>query len=155
MRLVCCSRKETTALRRCVWSKVTAKIDFSMMVLLDIIKKGLQGSDFRCRQVLPTSGHRSCSVWDVPDIKVRISPWNPTTWQHPRGHAVSKVCFPLFGVCADIYEPAAAVQSFQEWLDETMEANCESEVFEVCITSRMPRCMHWRHMMVLDREHSS
>jgi hypothetical protein len=23
------------------------------------------------------------------------------------------------------------MQSFQEWLDETMEANCESEVFEV------------------------
>ncbi len=41
-----------------------------MMVLLDIIKKGMQGNEFHCRQVLPTSGHRSCSVWDVPDIKV-------------------------------------------------------------------------------------
>ena len=51
-------------------AQVTAKIDFSMMVLLDIIKKGMQGNEFHCRQVLPTSGHRSCSVWDVPDIKV-------------------------------------------------------------------------------------
>ena len=68
---------ETTASYSLCAPKVTAKIDFSMMVLLDIIKKGLQGSEFRCRQVLPTSSHRSCSVGDVPDVKVR-------TVQHPR-----------------------------------------------------------------------
>ena len=43
-----------------------------------------------CAKVLPTSGSRSISVWDVDSI-----------------------------------------ESFQHWLDETMEADCESEVFEV------------------------
>ena len=54
------------------------------MVLLDIIKKGLQGNDFRCRQVLPTSGHRSCSVWDVPDIKVSTYRRTSARHQHHR-----------------------------------------------------------------------
>ena len=108
---------------------MTAKIDFSMMVLLDIIKKGLQGNDFKCRQVLPTSGHRSCSVWDVPDIKVRI------VTDHPRGF-----CAPAARRCMG----PVLTQSFQEWLDETMEANCESEVFEVAVFVDL--CPHTKAM---------
>lgn len=48
-------------------------------------------------KVLPTSGSRSISVWDVDSI-----------------------------------------ESFQHWLDETMEADCESEVFEVDSQSQNP-----------------
>lgn len=48
---------------------VTAKIPFSMVALLDLVKKNELPSDIKCRQVFPTSGLRSTSLWDAPSIE--------------------------------------------------------------------------------------
>eukprot|EP00891_Asterochloris_glomerata_P003349 jgi/Astpho2/3349/fgenesh1_pg.00054_%23_36_t len=52
-----------------------AKVPFSMMMLLEHVKKGKDLSpDMHCRMVVPTSGTRSISLWDVPD-KDTLQTW--------------------------------------------------------------------------------
>jgi len=65
-------------------------VPFSMMALLDAVKKKSIPAEIKCRQVFPTSGTRSTSLWDAPDIT-----------------------------------------SLQEWLDEFLDADCNSEVHQV------------------------
>lgn len=71
-------------------NETSAKIPFSMVVLLECVSKKLHPPDFRCRQIVPTSGLRSVSLWDAPSL-----------------------------------------EALREWLDELMESDCKSEVFEV------------------------
>jgi hypothetical protein len=61
-----------------------------MMALLDAVKKKSIPAEFKCRQVFPTNGTRSTSLWDAPDVS-----------------------------------------SLQEWLDEFLDADCNSEVHQV------------------------
>lgn len=44
----------------------TAKVPFSMIVLLDHVKRRSIPEDLRCRMVIPSSGQASFSLWDVP-----------------------------------------------------------------------------------------
>jgi hypothetical protein len=71
-------------------AEASAKVPFSMVVLLDCVSKKLHPPEFKCRQIVPTSGLTSISLWDAPDL-----------------------------------------EALREWLDELMEADCKSEVFEV------------------------
>eukprot|EP00208_Stichococcus_sp_RCC1054_P002767 CAMPEP_0206136116 /NCGR_PEP_ID=MMETSP1473-20131121/1348_1 /ASSEMBLY_ACC=CAM_ASM_001109 /TAXON_ID=1461547 /ORGANISM="Stichococcus sp, Strain RCC1054" /LENGTH=336 /DNA_ID=CAMNT_0053528399 /DNA_START=181 /DNA_END=1191 /DNA_ORIENTATION=- len=45
-----------------------------MVILLDCVSKKLHPETFRCRQILPTSGVKSSSLWEAP------SPEELTTW---------------------------------------------------------------------------
>ncbi|KAK9794918.1 hypothetical protein WJX73_006830 [Symbiochloris irregularis] len=47
---------------------VTAKVPFSMIALTDLVKKHELPTDVKCRQICPTSGTRSVSLWDVPNV---------------------------------------------------------------------------------------
>ncbi|KAK9803160.1 hypothetical protein WJX72_006101 [[Myrmecia] bisecta] len=49
-------------------SAVTAKVPFGMIMLMDHIQKKEVPQELRCRQVHPTSGLRSTSLWDVPSV---------------------------------------------------------------------------------------
>lgn len=68
----------------------SAKVPFSMVILLDSVSKKLHPATFRCRQILPTNGTKSASLWEAP-----------------------------------------STDALAAWLNELLEADCESEVFEV------------------------
>ena len=46
---------------------VSAKVPFALISLLDAVRSKALPSDLRCRQVTPTSGRLSSSLWDAPD----------------------------------------------------------------------------------------
>ncbi|KAK9822598.1 hypothetical protein WJX74_009241 [Apatococcus lobatus] len=48
--------------------EVTAKVPFAMVMLMDKVRKRDVPVSLRCRQVIPTSGNQSTSMWDVPSI---------------------------------------------------------------------------------------
>eukprot|EP00884_Botryococcus_braunii_P019910 jgi/Botrbrau1/6602/Bobra.0189s0029.1 len=50
-------------------SAVTAKVPFSMIALLDHVRKKDLPPELKCRQVFPTNGLRSTSLWDVSDLE--------------------------------------------------------------------------------------
>lgn len=68
----------------------SAKIPFSMVILLDSVSKKLHPQNLRCRQILPTSGKKSMSLWEAP-----------------------------------------SKEALSAWLNELLEADCDSEVFEI------------------------
>jgi len=46
---------------------VSAKVPFALISLLDAVRSKATPADLRCRQVTPTSGRSSSSLWDAPD----------------------------------------------------------------------------------------
>ena len=46
---------------------VTAKVAFGIIMLQDHITNKKVPVEFKCRQLIPTSGSRSVSLWDVDD----------------------------------------------------------------------------------------
>ena len=46
---------------------VSAKVPFALISLLDAVRSKATPADLRCRQVTPTSGKVSTSLWDAPD----------------------------------------------------------------------------------------
>jgi len=48
-------------------AQVTAKVAFSTILLQDFITNKKIPADFKCRQLVPTSGSKSCSLWDCSD----------------------------------------------------------------------------------------
>jgi hypothetical protein len=48
-------------------SEVSAKVAFSTILLQDFITNKKVPPEFKCRMLVPTSGKRSCSLWDVQD----------------------------------------------------------------------------------------
>ncbi|KAK9845791.1 hypothetical protein WJX81_002520 [Elliptochloris bilobata] len=53
-------------------SAVTAKVPFSMIALIDYVRQKDLPSELKCRQVFPTSGGRSSSLWDVASIPLLL-----------------------------------------------------------------------------------
>lgn len=47
--------------------EVTAKVPFSIILLQDFVTSKKCPAEFKCRQLLPTSGQKSSSLWDVTD----------------------------------------------------------------------------------------
>lgn len=52
----------------------SAKVPFSMVILLDSVSKKLHPESFRCRQILPTNGAKSVSLWEAPS-RGDLSTW--------------------------------------------------------------------------------
>ncbi|CAL5221216.1 g3366 [Coccomyxa viridis] len=53
-----------------VSTQVSAKVPFSMISLMDHVRKKDLPPELKCRQVFPTSGLRSTSLWDATDLEV-------------------------------------------------------------------------------------
>ena len=54
-------------------AQVTAKVAFSTILLQDFITNGKTPADFKCRQLIPTSGAKSISLWDVTDPEALLA----------------------------------------------------------------------------------
>ena len=54
-------------------SEVTAKVAFATIQLQDLVSTKRVPPEFRCRQLVPTSGKRSTSLWDCQDPEALLS----------------------------------------------------------------------------------
>lgn len=93
------------------------QIPFSLIALLDAVKKKQIPADLKCRQVRSSLLHQlSCQVAKLTLVLIRL---------------VFVQVFPTNGTKSSSLWDAPDVASLQEWLDEFLEAECNSEVFQV------------------------